>query len=261
MYKFIDINETQTSNALPSEAMTFNGKIFENEIDGYRTLSVSGRELMGKNIIEQGIDGLDGSVFLDATYPPRPITVKYQLVARNISEFRSKFNQLNFLLSKNEATLSFADESNYQFVGTLSEVAEVKGGVFNVVSTFTILCTDPFKYKVANVVSGTGNLTITNDLMYEVLPTEIKVTPTAQTNTIKIKNETQNKVLSITNTFVADVPILIYPRSQEIIRNNTNYPNFLDWTSDFENFTLRKGDKITVTPSCSVEIKIRERML
>ena len=46
MYSFIDVDEYQRGMLLPSEAMNINGKYIENEIEGYRTLQVEGRELL-----------------------------------------------------------------------------------------------------------------------------------------------------------------------------------------------------------------------
>lgn len=44
-YKFIDVDD-DIESFLPAEAMSYNGVYLENEIEGYRTLNVSGRELM-----------------------------------------------------------------------------------------------------------------------------------------------------------------------------------------------------------------------
>ena len=46
LYKFIDTTEYQDEIALPSEAMNFNGVFLENEVEGYRTLYVSGLSLI-----------------------------------------------------------------------------------------------------------------------------------------------------------------------------------------------------------------------
>ena len=43
IYSFVDTNGCPSDTALPAEAMNFNGVFLENEIEGYRTLYVSGR--------------------------------------------------------------------------------------------------------------------------------------------------------------------------------------------------------------------------
>ena len=62
MYAFVDtVNSGIVGTNLPTEAMSYNGVFLENEIDGYRTLSVTGRELMESEVTDQEIDGMDGS--------------------------------------------------------------------------------------------------------------------------------------------------------------------------------------------------------
>ena len=46
MYDFIDVTESQGEDTLPAEAVKFNGKWLDHEVEGFRTLRVSGRELM-----------------------------------------------------------------------------------------------------------------------------------------------------------------------------------------------------------------------
>ena len=50
MYEFVDTNQAGSKNSLPSEALQIDGEYIENLIDGYRTLYVIGRELLGSEI-------------------------------------------------------------------------------------------------------------------------------------------------------------------------------------------------------------------
>ena len=61
MYDFVDTGEIGSENSLPSEALQIDGEYIENLIDGYRTLYVTGRELLGSEISEREIDLVDGS--------------------------------------------------------------------------------------------------------------------------------------------------------------------------------------------------------
>ena len=82
MYKFIDTNEFQDGVELPSEAMTFNGLTFEHEIEGYRTLSVEGRELIGRDLNTLVVGTADGSYLQNVRIPDRVITVNYALFSK-----------------------------------------------------------------------------------------------------------------------------------------------------------------------------------
>ena len=87
-YSFVDTNDIASGSTLPEEAMCFNGVYIENEIEGYRTLSVSGRELMASEIGSTTIDGRNGAEFRHSTYPARTITVRYQLSCADSRTFR-----------------------------------------------------------------------------------------------------------------------------------------------------------------------------
>ena len=72
MYNFIDTVETYNpESALPAEAMKINGQYIENLVSGYRTLHVSGRELLGSEITDLEIGNSDGSRYQSKKYLPR----------------------------------------------------------------------------------------------------------------------------------------------------------------------------------------------
>ena len=98
MYKFVDTTEKQEEQILPSEALNFNGVYFENVIPGYRTLYVSGREMIETEITDLSTEIMDGSRYRRKRYKPRTITVGYQLIAKSNAEFRNAYNKLNSLL-------------------------------------------------------------------------------------------------------------------------------------------------------------------
>lgn len=147
-YSFIDTVENATAGSyLPAEAMSYDGIFLENEIDGYRTLNVSGRELMSVDIKSSSIDGIDGSQFQSKAYPSRTITVKYQLIARNDRMFRESFNKMNYLLRGEQVKVIFNDEPDKYFIGTKQGNTEVSAGMNSVVGEFEIYCSDPRKYS------------------------------------------------------------------------------------------------------------------
>lgn len=148
MYNFIDVSGVQSGSALPSEALQINGDYIENQIMGYRTLYVSGREALAPTLETKETQGRDGVRLTDRRFPARTITVGYQLVAANSEAFRAAYNELGALLNVPDSELIFADESDKYFTGTLSEMGEVETGRNAVTGEFTFTCLDPFKYSV-----------------------------------------------------------------------------------------------------------------
>ena len=149
MYDFVDTGEVGSENSLPSEALQIDGEYIENLIDGYRTLYVSGRELLESEITDREIDGISGSEYLESRNVTRNITVGYQLLCKTTREFRDKFNKLSSILSKEQVKLIFADEPDKYFIGTKSSVDDVEPGRMNVKGEFTFYCCDPCKYSSA----------------------------------------------------------------------------------------------------------------
>lgn len=148
MYNFTDVTEVPEGLSLPSEALKINGEYIEDQISGYRTLTVEGREALSPEISSFETGSRDGSVLKGKRYPARVIRITYQLVANSNEEFRNAYNKLASILNVTNAELVFNDETDKYFIGTPSLVGEVPPGKNSVVGEFEILCLDPFKYSL-----------------------------------------------------------------------------------------------------------------
>lgn len=148
MYEFVDITEVSDGAFLPSEAMKINGEYIENLIEGYRTLTVSGREALSPDVYSVTTGFRDGSRLQSKRYPERIIVVQYQLKAKSNEAFRDAYNKLGRILDVENAELIFNDEKDKFFIGTPCIIGSVDPGKNAVVGEFEILCTDPFKYSV-----------------------------------------------------------------------------------------------------------------
>lgn len=191
MYAFVDtVNSGIVGTNLPTEAMSYNGVYLENEIDGYRTLSVTGRELMESEVTDQEIDGMDGSYYRYKTTPARTITVKYQLRARGSREFRGAFNKMNKLLSGEQVKVIFNDESDKYFIGTKTSNTQVDGGSNNVIGEIEIYCSDPRKYSTTEkeFTATDGVLNIVNEGTVPV-SVDYDITTTSETGYIGLVSE------------------------------------------------------------------------
>lgn len=167
LYGFRDTTDTSGAlgSNLPSEAMNFNGKFLENEIPGYRTLTVSGRELIGSEFKVKEIEGLDGTIWKEKYLKPRTITVKYQINASSNKEFRDAYNKMNLLLSGEQVKIYFNDETDKYFIGTKTSNDEVDGGTNYVIGEIEIYCSDPRKYSTTEkeFTATDGVLNIVNE--------------------------------------------------------------------------------------------------
>lgn len=191
MYAFVDtVNSGIVGTSLPTEAMSYDGIYLENEIDGYRTLSVTGRELMESEVTDQEIDGMDGSYYRYKTTPARTITVKYQLRARGSREYREAYNKMNKLLSGEQVKVIFNDESDKYFIGTKTSNTQVDGGSNNVIGEIEIYCSDPRKYSTTEkeFTATDGVLNIVNEGTVPV-SVDYDITTTSETGYIGLVSE------------------------------------------------------------------------
>lgn len=152
MYTYRDtVAGASPADSLPVEACTYNGSCLDEVVPFFRTLYVSGRELLSKEVSTYSV--ADNDYFKSAKYPPRTITVGYAIMAKADAQhsaeqnFRRAYNVLNGVLAAEQAMLQFADEPNFYFIATKAENSEVEAGRNSVVGEITFTCTDPLKYS------------------------------------------------------------------------------------------------------------------
>lgn len=199
MYSFTDTNEAKTQKVLPSEAMFVNGEALEDLVEGYRTLGVSGRELLESEIESLRRGRSNGEKFKYKRNPSRVIEVSYLLIAKSNDHFRQAFNELSRILNQEEMTLLFNDEKDKYFVGSLAGIGDVPKGTNSVVGTFQIYCSDPFKYANQTNMFTTQSdlLTLENKGTYKSYPI-LEATMPADNGVVAFINQ-HGKILQFGN--------------------------------------------------------------
>lgn len=217
IYGFKDTTETGQSMNLPAEAVCIDGIWLDREVDGYTTLAVQGRELLGVRFSElEKMSG--GTTASSLRYPPREIEVQYMIKSRSASEFRRTFNKLAALLcSGKESQFIFADEPDKYFTGFVSDRSDPERGRLCATGTFTIHCPDPHKYSLtktpfkAKLKDGVYQLTVANSGTVDV-PVDIRITASAKTKYLEIHDEQGNSLrvgdMSAPETETVTNPIL-----------------------------------------------------
>ena len=254
--EFRQPTETETIlKRLPSVAMEFNGKYIENELNGYETLKVSGRETIGVELISEPTH--EGVVTIDERLPHRELTITYEMKADNGTEFQERFKALRKLLTTNEQMpIKFLDEPDTFYFGRLSAMETVPDDSNIIISTFTIHCDSP--YKFSDLVTTDGSVTI--DTFYPTLPEQITLTIGSTTNKIEITNGSER--ITATGTFNAGSKVVILFKKEEVTMtvNGSEATYMIDLQSDLENFILQQGQDVTCKQG-DITLKMRERWL
>ncbi len=249
--KFIQPTEQkQPTQTLSSVAMIFNDRYLE-EIDGYQTLNVSGREMLSYDIQSDRRSG-DGSIRYGKTKPSRVITVQYKLEASTAEELQAKYNELRrYLHSDDLVPIRFLDEPDTVYFGEFEGAESIPPERLTVVSSFTIFCPDPEKYSKLTETNGEINI----DTFYKTYPEKITVVTDSATNAIDITNGEQT--IQLRGEMNAGSRIELFVKEQELLFNGRERRDFIDLHSDFENFEIKNGQTIT-TSNGSLKVEMRE---
>lgn len=239
MYYFEDTTKKVHKNdlILPSSAMMYDGTYLEKTIAGYRTLAVTGREMLSLDIETQ--DTQVGSIKLNQKLPARTIKVTYQLMGKDAQDTQKKYRQLMRLLFKEAAVeIRFKDDLEYCYYGQYMTTEEVRGDTNNIISSFEILCTDPRKYSVLLTSEGE----IISYLPYQTTPEKIEVTITKFAPLI-ITNEEKAIQITSYNLNAGDHVVIDFLKGKVFV-NGIDQTFLLDLESDFENFYIQEGQVI-----------------
>lgn len=238
---------------LPSVAMTYDGTTLENLIEGYRTITVSGRET--SDVVYEGDNVKFGTIITKQRIAYRPLAVKFMLKASTNEAFQEKFKQLMAVLyRKKDVAITFADDPDTHFYGRYSKFETVPVDRNQIITSFEIYCQDPLKY--GPTIETNGEVTI--NTIYETAPEEILVTPSSTIDHLEITNGTYTIRLDGNIALGNEVKILF--KEQEIYVNGIISTYMFALNSDFENFQIQQGETIT-SSNGSLILKARERWL
>lgn len=146
LYNFYNLERHDPDTGLSAEAVTVDGVTLDQAIPEFTTLQVTGRELVGYDVSTITVGSQDGSRLQKKCREARKLTVKYQIDVETPQRFREVYYQLNRLLSGENKKISFADDPDKYFIGTLTGADTPGGGQLAVTSAFEFTCFDPYAY-------------------------------------------------------------------------------------------------------------------
>lgn len=261
-YSFIDTTAHGSANNLPTEALAIEGNYIENIIDNlnldaeYRTLTVSGRELLAPELKTAEVGMRDGVFYNGKHMPSREIKIKYRLIALTSQAFREAYNKLSgILLSIEQSQLVFADEPDKFFLGTFSGTDDVEEGRNAVNGEFTITCTDPCKYSIEEYMPELQNgvFTIDYDGTFVAHPI-FEVVFQGDCGRVSFAND-KGKALQfgddeVTDTFTSGDELVIDTNDGSVVLNGTYQSSLGAIGNQWEAFNLVPGVN-QIGASCS----------
>lgn len=253
MYQFIETHETQP-DSLSGRAMTYNGVLLDEVVEGFEVLNVYGRETTSVEIESVGVD--IGSIPTYQRLVASPITVEYRLSAKDDSSFWKAYRSLMKILIKGEdVPFSFADEDAVYF-GRYSSHESIENTNNDVVTSFDLYRPRPYKYSEEYETDGTLPEGEELDLF------RMEIRPNTTTSSMSITNGEQT-IRFVDSVTTGDVIVLDFKTGkadEAVTKNGVNFSYALAIDSDYENFDLNSGGDVT-SPDADVTMYSRERWL
>lgn len=273
-YKFIDTNEANLKSFASIQTI-INGFNLDTELDGYRTLNVSGRSVFGRDIetlkfsarrnagsksTKSKSNKSGNNKFFGSDIQSVVIEVEFLLEARTNKLFRELLSKFATILHQEEARWTWTDDPTFYYIGTISEIGGFKEDNNSIVSNFKILCVDPMKTSIETyVIKGKGKQIEVPDVRDDIDILDMKFNLTSDTNKFTFENMNGNGKTIFSYLFKAGNTINVLLKEQKALLNSRNLMPAMDLMSDFENFFVNPKDKILLSSVCDYEIKYKLR--
>ncbi|MDU5252705.1 distal tail protein Dit [Anaerococcus vaginalis] len=274
VYKFIDTNEANLKSYASIQTI-INGFNLDTELDGYRTLNVSGRSVFGRDIetlkfsarrnagsksTKSNSNKAGNNKFFSSDIQSVVIEVEFLLEAPTNELFRELLSKFITILHQEEAKWTWTDDPNFYYTGTISEIGDFKEDKNSVISTFKILCVDPMKTSIETyVLKGNGKEIEMPDFKEEIDILEMKFVLNSDSNKFTFENMNGNGKTIFSYLFKSNNRINILLEEQKCLLNGRNLMPAMDLMSDFEDFFVNPKDTILLSSACDYEIKYKLR--
>lgn len=276
VYKFIDVNEVNLKSYASIQTI-IDGFNLDEELEGYRTLNVSGRSVFGRDIqtlkynsqkslgrrsvnTNRGVTGQNK--FFGSNIQSIEIEVEFRLEAKSNRDFRKRLSKLAYLLHGEEKKWSFTDDPFFHYIGTLADIGTFKEDKNCIISTFKILCTDPLKTSNETYsLKGTGRKIHIPEYDEDTEIKSLRLSLNESTKTFRFDNSLdQGKtILTDPKGFNAGDIFFVNFEKMLITKNGLNAMTKLDLTSDFESFFIAPDEYINLSSPCEYEVKYKLR--
>jgi predicted phage tail component-like protein len=263
MYNFSTL-EGKSENKGSSFGLIFNGHDFEEVIPGFRTLAVSGRGLIGRNLEAPNVPGRDGSVLMESRLAPRDIGVKYVIEAESTDDLRRSYEKMNVLLNVELGTIKFKDDIQYHYKGSLSKATENDEVTNSVIGYLGFYCPAPFKYKEPVTVTGLNPSYELPEDYYGTkgdsagLLADFSFKATATAPIVKLNNSLGQFIEIGPVTNGRTYQLILSGERVSVIENGMKKMSLLSITAGVESFVIKHGILYTLSTGGQLTAKFTE---
>lgn len=217
------------------------------------TETITGRQLNSYDVQTSTPAGYDGVMLLGKRMASKTVSVTVRIKADDTSIMKDKISRLNSLLRHTRA-IQFSDEPDltyyvaYEGGSTPDDEATAQSFVLE------FLWHDPVKYKTERTINYTNAERLDIDSAEPVQP-YIEIKFNTGVKQWSLRNTTTGMNINYSHENISSV-YRLYLEEQYITKNltETGAMDGLNIESDMENFTIKTGDRLVLTPTPSENV-------
>lgn len=241
-------------------AFRYGGHCLDSSVDGFTTLSVSGRGGFTRAVTATDLAS-DGAKYLSSRIESKKLTVNFFLQASSLSDLADKTGKLKKLLSVRNTEVSFADDG-YRYTGTVTSLT-FDDTTLHPTGTIEITLSDPYCYSAEKTITGTGtsvNLSEYDDTGFANLPAAIEFTPSEGISTFQVTSN-QGKHFLLNQSVSAGKKIVIDFKTLTCTVNGASVLSSVSLNSNFADFTIDKNTVLTFNSSGEYVVRFEVKKL
>ena len=241
-------------------AFSYGGHCLDSSVDGFITLSVSGRGGFTRAVTVTDLAS-DGAKYLSSRIESKKLTVNFFLQASSLSDLSDKTGKLKKLLSVKNTEVSFADDG-YRYTGTVTSLT-FDDTTLHPTGTIEITLSDPYCYSAEKTITGTGtsvSLSEYDDTGFANLPAAIEFTPAEGISTFQVTSN-QGKHFLLNQSVSAGKKIVIDFKSLTCTVNGATVLSSVSLNSNFADFRIDHNTKLTFNASGGYVIRFEVKKL
>ena len=241
-------------------AFSYGGQCLDSSVDGFTTLSVSGRGDFTRAVTATDLAS-DGAKYLSSRLESKKLTIKFFLKSVSLTDLIAKTSKLKRILSAKNATVSFADDPLYKYVGTVTSVT-LDDTTPHPTGSIEVTLSDPYCYSIARQKTGTGKtVSFTDyDSGFSNVPISVEFAPGSAISVFQMTSN-QGKKFLLNQSVSAGKKIVVDFETLSCTVDGASVLSSVSLNSNFADFTIDKNTVLTFNASGGYVIRFEVKKL
>lgn len=241
-------------------AFSYGGHCLDNSVDGFITLSVTGRGGFTRAVTATDLAS-DGAKYLSSRLESKKLTIKFFLKSASLADLMAKLGKLKRITAAKNTAVSFADDPLYKYVGTVTSVT-LDDTTLHPTGSIEVTLSDPYCYSIARQKTGTGKTVAFADYDSEFpnIPLSVEFTPTSAISAFQMTSN-QGKKFLLNQSVSAEKKIVVDFRTLSCTVNGASVLSSVSLNSNFADFTIDKNTVLTFNASGEYTVRFEVKKL